>query len=85
MPVDWDRILRDLAMHLASARQLDDASRILDDAKRDLGRLDCPVDFWKRLGSGYQNAVRRRLDSAGTDGLELETNVGAMIRKKGDA
>ena len=80
MPVNWGRIIGDLAIRLGSVRQLEEAIRILEDAERDLARLESPVDFWQRLGCVYDNAIRRRNESP--EGLTLGTKVAAMIRQR---
>jgi hypothetical protein len=75
----WQRIIEDLARHLGSALDSEQAGRILDEAERDLARLGTPVDFWRDLESQY-HTVTRRLEELGNHGArESSATVRALI------
>jgi hypothetical protein len=57
--LNWDAIIADLALHLASASSPEHVNRILSDAESDLARLGPPAAFWCKLRDSYEKLPRR--------------------------
>ena len=77
--VRWRPIVVDLALHLGSACALEQARAILDEAERDLARLQHPADFWDSVAREYERIAASRQRLAGEGGEDLSQRVRALI------
>lgn len=81
---DWDRIIKDLAQHLASAPSQDQIRYILADAEKDVARLGPPPGFWNKLLGDYEACLLERTMPVSSRSIakQMAPFVRAIIRLK---